>query len=595
MSPKNILQPSLAQLYCSLWGHIEVKRRYQMFGLTLLMVLASFSEVLSLGAIFPFLAVLTDPSAVYEYGPLQIPIKIFGWSSPEQLLLPFTIIFGVAALIGGAVRLLLIWTSNRFALALGADLGLSIFRRTLYQSYATHIARNSSEIINGVAYKTNDVIFNGIVPALTILSSAIMLVMVLVTLLAINPVISIGAILGFGLIYAFVILFTRGRLMADSQLIANETTNVIKVVQESLGAVRDVLIDGTQATYCSIFHKADAALRLAQARKNFISQSPRYLVESCGMVLVAFLAFRLASEPGGMIGAVPVLGVFALGAQRMLPIFQSAFGSWAVIRSGQASFQDAMQLLNQPYPNDCWGELIPKISFQKNIVLNNISFSYQTNGDVILRNINLNINKGARIGFVGKSGSGKSTLLDIVMGLLEPSDGTVEVDGVAVTCVNRRGWQAHIAHVPQAIYLADASIAANIAFGVPFDQVDMDRIQDAASRAQLDDVIGSFHLGYDTLVGERGVKLSGGQRQRIGLARALYKRADVLIFDEATSALDGETEKEVMSAIDGLSKDMTILIIAHRMTTLKKCDFIVEISNGEISNLISNDGLELGG
>ena len=221
------------------------------------------------------------------------------------------------------------------------------------------------------------------------------------------------------------------------------------------------------------------------------------------------------------------------------------------------------------------------ILFQKVIQLNNLWFRYQKNTSWVLSKINLKIPKGSIIGFIGTTGSGKSTLLDIIMALLHPSKGSIEVDGVEINANNYRGWQSHIAHIPQTIYLSDTTIAENIAFGLPKDQIDYKRVVNMAQKAQIHETIQSLDKQYDTLVGERGVRLSGGQRQRIGIARALYKNADVLIFDEATSALDNVTEKAVMDAINEISKEVTILIVAHRLSTLKNCDLIVELENGK--------------
>jgi ATP-binding cassette subfamily B protein len=261
---------------------------------------------------------------------------------------------------------------------------------------------------------------------------------------------------------------------------------------------------------------------------------------------------------------------------------QQAYASWSSIRAGQTSLQDTLDLLDQPLPSYA-GQPIPKpIKFNKAIRLNQLGFSYDQNKSYVLKQINLSILKGSRVGFIGATGSGKTTLLDIVMGLLQPSEGCLEIDGEVITPANQRAWQTHIAHVPQAIYLADSTIEENIAFGVPKEKIDFERVRHAAHKAQVAEVIDSWPLGYQTLVGERGICLSGGQRQRIGIARALYKQADVIIFDEATSALDSETEQAVMHAIDALSNELTLFIIAHRLTTLKSCNLIVELGGGSI-------------
>jgi ATP-binding cassette subfamily B protein len=578
------MQPnqSITTLLKRLWHHISPLRRGQFGLLLVLMLLASFAEILSIGAVLPFLGVLTAPERVFEHAAAQPIIRALGLTMPAQLLLPLTIAFAVAALIAGTMRLLLLWTSTRLSFATGADLSISIYRRTLYQPYAVHCTRNSSEVINGISGKANGVIYSIIVPALTLISSSVMLIAILIVLLAVEPVIALAAFGGFGLIYAFIIRLTRKQLLADSQRIARESSHVIKSLQEGLGGIRDVLIDGSQATYCHIYRNADIPLRRAQGNNLFISSSPRYGMEALGMMLIAALAYSLAQQTDGIAKAIPILGALALGAQRLLPVLQQAYASWTGIQSGQASLQDTLELLDQPLPNHADQPAAQPLPFKHNISLKQLAFRYSPQTPYVLKHLNLTIAKGSRVGFIGTTGSGKSTLLDIVMGLLQPTDGALEIDGQPVTLKNNRAWQAHIAHVPQAIFLADSSIEENIAFGVPKDQIDPQRVRQAAQQAQIADSIESWPKQYQTFVGERGIRLSGGQRQRIGIARALYKQADVIIFDEATSALDNETEQAVMQAIKSLSEDLTILIIAHRLTTLKNCTRIVELGNGGI-------------
>lgn len=572
----------IAQLLNRLWQHVSPRRRWQFGFLLVLMILASLAEILSIGAVLPFLAVLTAPNRIFQHPAAQPFIHALGLTSAEQILLPLTITFGLAVLIAGVMRLLLLWVSTRLSFATGADFSNNIYRRTLYQPYAVHVARNSSEVISGISNKTHGVIYSIIVPVLTLASAGIMLSAILVALFYVDPLIALEAFGGFGLIYVFIIRLTRKRLLIDSQCIARESTHVIKALQEGLGGIRDVLIDGSQATYCQIYRNADQPLRRAQGNNLFISQSPRYAMEALGMLLIATLAYTLAQQADGVAKAIPILGALALGAQRLLPVLQQAYAAWINIKGGQASLQDTLALLDQPLPDYADFPLAEPLPFQQHIALNNLSFRYSSETPWVLKNLNLTFSKGGRVGFIGTTGSGKSTLLDIVMGLLQPSEGGLEVDGQPITVANYRQWQAHIAHVPQAIFLADSTIEENIAFGIPKEKIDHARVKQAATQAQIADIIDSWPKQYQTFVGERGVRLSGGQRQRIGIARALYKQADVIIFDEATSALDNETEQAVMQAIENLSADLTILIIAHRLTTLKSCTQVVELANGSI-------------
>ncbi len=576
---------SLYQLLLRLWHHITPRRRGQFSLLFILMIFASFAEILSIGAVLPFLAVLTAPARIFQLAAVRPFIQALGITSEKQLLLSITVGFGIAALFAGAMRLILLWAQNRLSHAIGADFSISIYRRTLYQPYAVHVARNSSEVIAGISGKANAVVYSILMPTLTILSSVMMLIAILIALITINPVVALVAFAGFGTIYVMVILVTKKRLARDSQRISRESNQVIKALQEGLGGIRDVLIDGTQATYCNIYRNADTPLRRAQASVQIISSSPRFAIEALGMVLIALLAFSLAGHSEGIASAIPVLGALALGAQRLLPVLQQAYSSWSTMRGGQASLNDALILLDQPLPPHADEPLPSPISFQNAITLKQLTFRYVQEAPWVLRGLNLTIPKGGRMGFIGSTGSGKSTLLDIIMGLLLSTEGSLAIDGVDITPQNNRAWQAHIAHVPQTIFLADTTIAENIAFGVPPDQIDYARMRQAAQKAQIADTVESWEKQYNTFVGERGVRLSGGQRQRIGIARALYKQADVIVFDEATSSLDNETESAVMQAIEHLGSELTILIVAHRLSTLKNCTQVVELSEGRVKRI----------
>lgn len=568
-------------LLTRLWHHIGSRRRQQFGVLLVLMILTSFAEIFSIGAVVPFLGMLTSPDRVFAHPATQPLIHFLEISSANELLLPLTIIFSLAALLAGLMRLSLLWVSTRLSFATGADLSIDIYRRTLYQSYAVHIARNSSEVINGIATKTNGVIHT-MMMTVSLVSSGVMLVAILIAMLYVDPFIALSASLGFGLIYASIIWISRNGLLINGQLIARESTQVIKSLQEGLGGIRDVLIDGSQAIYCQIYRKADLPVRRAQGNNIFISASPRYGMEALGMVLIAALAYTLAKQPDGIVRAIPVLGALALGAQRLLPILQQAYAAQSDILSGQAALQDTLALLDQPLPEYANQPPPDPLPFVQQISLNNLAFRYSSDTPLVLSALNLTIAKGSCVGFIGITGSGKSTLLDILMGLLQPTHGELAVDEQIINSRNYRAWQFHIAHVPQTIFLADSTIEENIALGHPKEEIDHSRVRQAAQQAQIADVIETWPQQYKTFVGERGIRLSGGQRQRIGIARALYKQADVIIFDEATSALDNETELAVMQSLEGLSKDLTILIIAHRLTTLKNCTLIVELGDGEI-------------
>jgi ATP-binding cassette subfamily B protein len=554
------------------------------------MLFASLAEILSIGSVLPFLGVLTAPEHIFELRILQPVIEALKISKASQLLLPITIIFVLSAIIAGFMRILLLWAGSRLSYAAGADISMSVYRRTLYQPYSVHCARNSSEVINGITSKTTNAIYI-MVSLINLISSFMMLLAILLAMLFIDSVVAILAFGGFGFIYLVIVYFSRKSLLDNGQITANESTKVIKSLQEGLGGIRDVLIDGSQPVYCQIYRDSDLLLRRAQGKNMFISSYPRYAMEALGMALIAILAYSLAQQADGIVKAVPILGSLALGAQRVLPVLQQIYFAWAAIQSGQASLKDTLELLEQPLPDYSDERNLQKISFVDKITIKNLNFRYNNKSAYVLNNLNLNIKKGTCVGFIGTTGSGKSTLLDIVMGLLQPTDGSLQIDGVTITETNRRSWQIHISHVPQSIFLADATIEENIAFGVQKDLIDFERVEQVSMLAQISKTIERLPKKYQTFVGERGVRLSGGQRQRIGIARALYKQAEVIVLDEATSALDNETEQSVMTAIEGVGENLTLLIIAHRLSTLKNCSKIVELCDGKISRIGSYEDI----
>jgi len=565
-----------------LWKHLTKRRQKQFWLVFLLMIIASLSEIVSVGAVLPFLGVLTAPEQIYQHHLMQPVIHLLELSEANQLVLPLTILFISAALFAGVIRLTLLYAMTRLSFATGADISINIYRRTLYQDYTTHVSRNSSEVINGIITKSSTVIGGILNPTLMLTSSIVLLIGIMSALFVIDIVVALVSFISFAALYWGIIRYTRNRLRENSQCIANQSTLMIKALQEGLGGIRDVLIDGSQRFYCNLYRNADLPLRRASGNNVFITGSPRYAMEAVGMVLIAGLAYVMTQREGGVATAVPILGALALGAQRLLPALQHAYGAYTNIKGAHASFQDVLSLLEQPLPD--YADLPPPtpINFDQAIKLQNISFRYSEDTDWVLRDIDLVITKGSRTGFIGATGCGKSTLLDIIMGLLPVTKGTFFVDGQSITVANRRSWQAHIAHVPQNIYLSDSTIEENIAFGITKEKINHQQVKEAAKQAQLDELISSWPNKYQTFVGERGIRLSGGQRQRIGIARALYKKANVLIFDEATSALDNETENAVMESIEKLGRDLTILIIAHRVTTLKGCDQVVEVSKDGI-------------
>jgi ABC-type multidrug transport system fused ATPase/permease subunit len=560
-----------------LWLQLTQKRKRQVYIIFFLICLVSLLEMISVASIVPFLSVLTNGDektkeiiSSFFFSDVEFSVNL-GW---------LTVIFCFLIVLASAARLTLLWFTTRFSFRAGSDLSSAMYEIALNQPYQVHISKNSSEVISSIYGKTQDAI-GFITIFLNIVSSIVILIGIVFVLLYINPLPSILSFLGFGIIYTLISVLTRKRLRSNSVAISHNSTVVIKALQEGLNGVRDILLDRSQKTYIRIYATADRSLKQAQANNAYIGASPRYLVEALGTVLLAALSLYLFSRFETTSTIVPTLGLIAMGAQRLLPLLQNLYAGWSSMQGGYSSVLDVLELLERPTlcNNSDTGEVI---QFNKVVRLSGLSFRYGPDLPYVIENLTFEFTKGSRIGFIGTTGCGKTTLMDIVMGLLVPTSGHLEVDGKKLSERDYGSWQTNLAHVPQSIYLADSTVAENIAFGIEKCDIDMIRVANAARRARISDDVSSWRAGYETIVGERGVRLSGGQRQRIGIARALYREPSIIIFDEATSALDTDTEQEVMNSINSLDSDITVLLIAHRQSTLKGCSQIYKISNGRL-------------
>ena len=575
------MKSNLIKLIKRLWNHLSDQRKKQFSLLLLMMLLAAVLEVISLGAVLPFIGALTAPETILKYKIIGEILSSLQLEGTKEISLFLTLVFVTTAIVSGISRLILLRISTTLAYACGSDLSIEVYRRTLFQPYSVHVARNSSTVISGITLKVALAV-NVLYQLLALVSSVVLLFTSGLTLIFINPMVAIGSSFGFGCCYVILNYFSKNRLHFYSKLIAHEQTQSIKALQEGLGGIRDILLDSTQSLFCNIYEKADRPMRSAKGEIIFLSGRPRFIMESAGMVLIALFAYFLSLKDGGITAFLPVLGALALGAQRMLPALQQAYAAWSNILGDQASLSDTIDLLDQKISPELLLSPPTPFKLKESIHFKDVTFQYVAGSKPVLNSLSFEIPKGARVGFIGATGSGKSTAIDLLMGLLRPNNGSILIDGTLLDDNLIRAWQRSIAHVPQNIYLSDASFAENIAFGVPKNEIDFERVKKASEQAQISKFIDEKPEGYDSFVGERGVRLSGGQRQRIAIARALYKKANVLIFDEATSALDNTTEQSVMDAIDGLDRELTIIIIAHRLTTLKNCDFILELEQGNV-------------
>ncbi len=575
-------QQDFLSLFKTLLSTIGGRRRLQFLMILLLTLIGAFAEVLGIGAVIPFLSLLVGSSSyeiIFQNSPL---LKSFlGDLSRNEILFLATIIFILATIFAGVTRVLLLWVMTKFSYVLGSDIGLKIYKEALYKPYSYHLNVNSSEIISGITTKAG-VLANAVVMSLMLISALLMLTAILCTLIYIDYVVALSVLAVFGFLYFVIIKITGKQLEINSNEISRQSSQVIKALQEGLGGIRDIIIDSNQDRYSEIYEKSNRSLLEAQGRNTFIAYCPRYVMEAVGVVVIAVLAYALTIKTSGVASSIPVLGALAISAQRLLPLLQQSYGAWSSISGNRASIHDAILLLPSNIDSRQADFNPKKIFFNSVISLKNIKFKYNVNHRAIIDGISFDVPKGARVGIIGVTGSGKSTLLDLLMGLLSPTEGVILVDGTLMDKDTVPAWQKIIAHVPQSIYLADSSISENIAFGVPSKEINQYLVEKSAKDAQLHDFISQLPNGYKTNVGERGVRLSGGQRQRIGIARALYKKAEIIILDEATSALDVATEAAIMENVKGFDGELTIFVVAHRLTTLKDCDFIIELNGGRV-------------
>lgn len=574
-----------------LWNHLSKRRQKQFVFMQVFAIVVSFFEMASLGAVIPFLTVLAEPETIFQNEYMQPFINFFQIAQPSELALPITLIFILLTIFSALVRFIFLWALVRLSQQAGADLSINIYRHTLFQDYAIHVARNSSEVINGIITKTTTVTKGVIAPVLNLISTSVTIIGIILVLVAIDILVTLTAFIGFGSLYLIVMYLTRRNLSANSKRIADKSDLMVKSLQEGLEGIREVLLNNNQQFYVDLYKKSDLQMRKATWRNEIIFSGPRFLMEAVGIGIVALIAYLATLQLGGINQFLPVLGAFVLGAQKLLPAIQKAYASYSRVKGSAFSLEDVLELLDQPIPDHASLPLSKTATFTNSIELKNLSFRYSDKSPWIIKDLNLTIPKGSVIGVVGATGCGKSTLLDIIMSLLAPTRGELLIDDIPLDSMNKKAWQRQISCVPQDIFLSDGTIEENIAFGLPQEDINQSRVKIAAQQAQISELIESLDNGYETIVGERGARLSGGQRQRVGLARAFYRDSNVLILDEATSALDDDTELAVMDSINNFDHDITVVIIAHRLTTLKNCDMILSLESNHQTEIMSYDQL----
>ncbi len=567
--------------------YLPRKRKSQFVFLALLSLLGGFAEIASVGMVVPFLAALLDPARFAPFAFANSNWAISRLTQYEWAVL-ITVLFCVMVLISGLLRMLVLYANNRFCFALGHDLSLLAYRNTMHEAYAIHTQRNSSKVINVLTTSINEVIFYVILPCLTMFSSGMIMIAISAVLIVVVPAYALGSLVLLAAIYIALTLSLRAKLQKNSSLITVSQVGSQKLIQESLMGIREIVVDEAQETFISYFQEYDKKMRTAQYQNQFMGQGPRFFLEMMGMLLIAGLAFVMVTAMKTGVGAtISVLAVMAIGLQRLLPVAQSFYQSWTSLQGAKSSLDDTLHLLRESSASVSRKSETELLAMGASVSLVNVSFKYPGRETETLSNVNLTIPKGAAVGIVGKTGAGKSTLIDIILGLQLPIAGFVTIDGAVLTPVGMASWRRQVAHVPQSIFLLDASISENVAFGVASSAIDHGRVVEICQQVGLDTFIQALPDAYACAVGERGVQMSGGQRQRLAIARALYKDASVLVFDEATSALDVKTEQDIVDLLYSYRPGLTMIFVAHRLSTIERCDMLVELIDGKL--VVSNN------
>lgn len=557
--------------------------------LSMILVMA-FLDMLGVASIMPFMAVLSNPEVVQTNQILSAAYTFshkFDVSTPQEFLFFLGVMFFLMLCFSLSFKALTVFVQARFALMREYSIGKRLVEGYLHKDYSWFLSRNSADLGKNVLSEVNLVVADVLIPLMNIIAQSAVSTALLLLLIVVNPVLALNIALVLGLTYSLVFKISKNVLsrIGKERLDNNEARYV--AVNEAFGAAKEVKIGGLESFYTERFALPAQSYAKNLATANIIGQLPRFLLELVvfgGMLLVIlFLMYQNSSFSS----ALPVLSLYALAGYRLMPSLQGIYTSVSQFRFAAPALDSLILELNGIQSGQSSSEEISvngALPLMKNIILNNVVYQYPNTEDPIVKNINLKIPAKSTVGFVGSTGSGKTTTVDIILGLLNPQQGTLEIDDQVINEQNRKAWQSSIGYVPQHIYLADDSIEANIALGIDPKDIDQNAVERVAKIADLHNfVVKKLPERYKTRVGERGVRLSGGQRQRIGIARALYHNPQVLVLDEATSALDNLTERSIMEAVNHLGKEITVILIAHRLSTVKECDTIFFLDNGEVT------------
>jgi ATP-binding cassette, subfamily B, bacterial PglK len=548
-------------------------------------ILMGLLDMIGVASIMPFIAILTNPNLVESNNILNLMFQastIFGVENKDQFLFALGILVFILLIFSLTFNALTTYMQLKFVSMREYSIGKRLIKNYLNQPYSWFLGRNSSDIGKSILSEVSVIIANGMTPMMNLLSKSIVAFLLLTLLIIVDLRLAIIVSFTLGIAYYIIFRLTRNFLnrIGKDRVILNQMR--FTAVSEAFGAAKEVKVGGLEQVYIQRYSEPAKLFATHIASSQIISQLPRFALETLafGGMLLVILYFMF--KTGSFENALPIIALYAFAGYRLMPALQQIYSSIVQLRFVEPAIDALDKDLNNlqrltPHKDQ---EILPLFN---EISLNNVYYNYPNSSRTALKGVNLNIPANSVVGFVGTTGSGKTTTIDIILGLLEAQKGTLRVDGKVINDENRRAWQKNIGYVPQNIYLKDDTIAANIAFGFDLDQIDPTAVKRAAKIANIDEFINNeLPKKYNTIIGERGIRLSGGQRQRIGIARALYNDPQVLILDEATSSLDNYTEKNVMQAINNTKKDITIIIIAHRLNTVKNCDIIYKLEKGQI-------------
>jgi ABC-type multidrug transport system fused ATPase/permease subunit len=581
-------------LLSEIWSVLTPQQRRWVLWTQCLSLLMALSTVTGIASIAPFFAVLGDPQLIDSSAPLKWLFVHFGFSSKRGFEVALGLGFLAVVLLANMINVFGTFVMIRLSYRISTEVQSTLFEEYLARPYIFHAKTNSAVVFNNVINETNRITNDVLRNAFPLVTNIATVTLIIFSVMWLNPVVAAAMLVALGGGYVAIYLALRNWLLRSGHLQSTFLIEQTQIVNESLGAIKEILVLRIQNFFRENFERTSQSLSRKSATSQFVYQSPKYVMECVtvtGLVLVALLATRGDGGIGPWLGQLTFVGFSAF---RLLPTLQQAFASLVRIRGERAAFTAiAPDLRLARARKDIAGAADSSWLDRprKEICLHDVSFRYEGDRPPAIRGVTLRIPARAAVGLVGENGSGKTTLVDLIAGLLVPESGRIEVDGTVLDDANRAAWQSRIAYVPQNIFLLDASIAQNVALGIADTAIDRLRLATAAKLAQLDEFVGTLPNGFDHRIGERGIRLSGGQRQRIGIARALYTTASVLVMDEATNALDGLTEQELMATIMRLRGTYTIILIAHRLSTVRACDLICEFDRGRISSIGSYDEL----